>query len=42
MIKIKKIYCVNCDKYRRFKNGKILYIFRRTVVLSIICGKCEN
>ena len=37
-----KIYCVICDKYRKFKNPKILYVFEKTLVLSIICRKCKN
>ena len=41
-MKIKTIYCVICGKYRKFKNLKISYIFEKTLVLSIICSKCEN
>ena len=37
-----KIHCVICDKYRKFKNPKISYNFAKTLVLSIICSKCEN
>ena len=39
---MKNIYCVICGKYRKFKKPKISYIFEKTVVLSIICRKCEN
>ena len=39
---MKKIYCVICGKYRKFKNPKISYIFGKTLVVSIICRKCEN
>ena len=39
---MKSIYCVICGKYRKFKNPKISYIFKETLVLSIICSKCEN
>ena len=39
---MKKIYCVICGKYRKFKNQKISYIFRKKIILSIICSKCEN
>ena len=42
MVKITKICCVICDKYRKFKNPKILYVFEKTLVLSIICSKCKN
>ena len=41
-IKMKKIYCVICGKYRKFEKPKISYIFEKTLVLSIICSKCEN
>ena len=36
---MKYIYCVNCNKYRKFKNLKISYIFYETLVISIICEK---
>ena len=39
---MKKIYCVICGKYRKFKNPKISYIFGKTLVVSIIYSKCEN
>ena len=39
---MKKIYCVICCKYRRFKNPKILYIFEKILALSIICSKYKN
>ena len=42
MVKITKICCVICDKYRNFKNPKIFYVFEKTLVLSIICSKCKN
>ena len=41
-IKIKKICCIIRDKYRKLKNPKISHIFEKTLVLSIICSKCEN
>ena len=34
------IYCI-CEKYRKFKNLEI-YIFEKTLVLSIICSKCSS
>ena len=37
---MKKKYSI--EKYRKFKNPKISYIFKKTLVLSIICSKCEN
>ena len=35
-----KIYCVKCNKFRKFMNPKISYIFYKTLVLSIIYSKC--
>ena len=34
--------CVICGNYKKSKNLKILYIFEKTLVLCIICSKCEN
>ena len=28
--------------YREFKDAKMLYIFGKTLALSIICGKCSR
>ena len=39
---LKKLYCIICGKYRKFKNPKISYILEKTLVLSIICSKCKN
>ena len=39
---MKKIYCVICGKYRKFEKPKISYIFKKTLVLSIICSRCKN
>ena len=36
------IYYIKCNKYRNFKKPKILYIFDKTLVLSITCGKCGS
>ena len=33
-VKIKKIFCVICGKYRKFKKPKISYIFEKTLVIS--------
>ena len=38
---MKNIYCVICGKYGKFENPKI-YIFEKTLVLSIMCSKCKN
>ena len=39
---MKKIYCVICGKSKKLKNPKIAYIFKKTLLLPIICSKCEN
>ena len=39
---MKKIYCVICGKYRKFEKPKISYILEKTLVLPIICSKCQN
>ena len=39
---MKKIYCVKCNKYQKFKNPKTLYIFNKKKVLSFICDKCGS
>ena len=39
---MKKLYCVNCSKYRKFEKPKISYLLEKTLVLSIICSKCKN
>ena len=39
---MKKIYCLICSKYRKFKNPEISYIFEKVSVLSIICSNCKN
>ena len=40
--KMKKLYCVNCGKYRKFEKLQMLYLLEKTLVLSIICSKCKN
>ena len=39
---MKKFYCVICGKYRKLEKPKISYLLEKTLVLSIICSKCEN
>ena len=39
---MKTLYCVICDKYRRFEKPKISYNLEKTLVLSIICSRCKN
>ena len=36
---MKKIYCSIYGKCRNFKNPKISYIFKKTLVYFIICSK---
>ena len=36
-----KMYRNVCNKYRKFKKSKI-YIFKKTVSLSIVCSKCGH
>ena len=42
ILRWKKIYCVTCGKYKKFKNPKTSYILRKTLVDSIICRKCGS
>ena len=37
-----KMFCIKCNKYRKFKNIKIPYIFDKKLVLSIICNRCST
>ena len=39
---MKKLYCVICRKCRKFEKPKISYLLEKTLVVSIICNKCEN
>ena len=41
-LRMKKIYIVKCNIYRKFENPKISYIFKKTSVLFIICDKCSS
>ena len=38
---MKNIYCIICGQYRKFKNI-IQHTSHITLVLSIICSKCDN
>ena len=40
-IKMKKICCNICGKYKKHKNPKILYIFEKILVLSIFAVNVE-
>ena len=35
-----KMYCNVCNKYRKFKNHKISYIFKKTLDFSIVYSEC--
>ena len=39
---MKNLYCIKCNKYRKFKNPKISHIFDEILVLSIIYYKCGS
>ena len=39
---MKKLYCIKCNKLRKFKKPVIASIFDKTLVLSINCDKCGN
>ena len=39
---MKKLYCVNCSKYRKFEKPKMSYVLQKTLVLSNIYIKCKN
>ena len=39
---MKKLYCVNCSKYRKFEKLKISYLLEKTLALSIIYSKWKN
>ena len=41
-VKMKKPIFFYGGKYRKFKNPKKSYIFEKTLVLCIICSKCQN
>ena len=41
MTKMRKMYCIKCNKYRISRTAKISYILKKTV-LSITCSTCGN
>ena len=41
-MRVTKIYCIKCNNYRKFEDPKILQIFYIKLVLSTICGICDN
>ena len=38
---MKKLYHVICSRYRKFEKPKLSYLLEKTLVLSIICSKCN-
>ena len=36
---MKIIYCIKCNKHRKFKNTRVSHIFDKTLVLFLICDK---
>ena len=36
---MRKIYCINCKKYKEFIKSRISYISYKTLLLSSICNK---
>ena len=42
MFKAIKIFCIACDKYRKFQNPKILDIFETILGYSIVCSNCDH
>ena len=40
--KMKKIYSIKCNKYRKFRRPKIYYIINKALVFSMICDKCGS
>ena len=41
-VRMRKIYCTKCKKYKEFKRPKISYICNKTLLLSSICNKCGS
>ena len=39
---MKENYCVICGKYRKFEKPKLSHIFKKKLVCSITCSKCQN
>ena len=39
---MKILFCVICSKYRKLEKHKISYLLVKTLLLSIICSKCNN
>ena len=42
MTKMRNIYCIKCNKFRKFKNPEISSIFYKTLLISNFCDKCDS
>ena len=40
--KLKSLYCVICDKFRKFQKPKTSFPLEKTLVRPIICSKCKD
>ena len=42
-VRLRKMYCIKCDKYRKLKNvPKTSCIFDKILVLSVFCDMCGS
>ena len=41
-VKMKKICCVVCGKYKKFKSPKLSHVFGKKLVFSIVCSRCGS
>ena len=41
-VKMKKIHCIFYGKYRKCKNSKISFIFKKSLVLSLTWSNCDS
>ena len=36
------MFAINIENFKTLRNPKILYLFKKTLDLSIVCGKCGH
>ena len=41
-VKMRKLYCVICSKYRKIEKPNMSYILEKSLVLFIIWSTCKN
>ena len=41
-VNVENIYCIKCNKYWKFKNSKVSYIFNKTLIFSFIGNTCAD